>query len=787
MKALHRKLLRDLRRMTGQLLTIGLVVASGIGILMALQGNWSALRKAQAAYYERYRFADVFAHLERAPDALRGRIEAIEGVARVHTRVTADALLPLEHESQPISARVISVSGGEAEALCALHLREGRHVQPGRSDEAILLYSFAQSRGVRPGASLPVVLNGKLREVRVVGIAMSPEFVIAIGGTDLSADPERFAVLWMDRDAVATTYDMAGAFNDVLLSLQPGASIAAVKAALDTLIEPYGAFGSVAREKQISHATVESELLQLKTMSTVIPVIFLAVAALLLNIVLSRLVSLQRAEIATLKAVGYSDREVGLHFLELVLVIGALGSLVGVGLGLWMGEAMVDLYAQYFKFPNLEYRLDLGTLLLGVGTSLAAALAGAVGSVRRVVRLPPAEAMRPEPPARYHRSVVDLLGLARVVGPAAHMVVRELQRRPLRALLSSGSIAASAALTLVGGWYLDGIEAIMLTQFHEVMREDVSVSFRLPRPERAVRELGHLPGVLHAEGMRVVPVRFRAAHHHRDGVVWGFVDDAELRSVRDKYGALAPLPPGGMVVSEVLARVLEVDAGDTLDVEVRSGDRQTRTVTVTGLVDESFGLQGYMRMDALRSWLGEGPVVTMALLRVDPERELELSERLRELPAVAAVSRRRDIFDRFEEQSGAMLITFSTIITLFAVVICVGVVYNNARVALSVRARDLASLRVLGFTRGEIASMLLGEMAVQVAVAIPLGLLLGRAMVEGMASTVDPETYRLPVIFTSRTYAFAVVVIVAASALSALLVRRKLDKLDLIGVLKTRE
>jgi putative ABC transport system permease protein len=784
---LDRKLLRELWELRGQVLTIALVVAAGIAAFVAMRGNYASLVQARDAYYERSRFGDVFAHLERAPEALRADLEALAGVSRVDTRVVEGAMIPLDTISEPIRAQVISLPPGGKSTLNELHLVEGRMVEPGRSDEAVLLQSFAVANGLRPGATLPVVMNGVWRKLRVVGVAMSPEYVMAMAAGQLAPDPAKFAVVWMDRAPLAAAFDMEGAFNDVTLELQPGASEGEAVEAVDRVVAAYGGFGAVTRERQLSNQLISGELMQLEGMSTMLPVIFLAVAALLLNVVLSRLVHLQRSEIATLKAVGYTDLEVGLHFLKLVLLISGIGAFVGVGLGAWLGRGLVEIYSEFFHFPNLEFRLDLGSTLAAVATSFGAAFVGAFGAVRGVMVLPPAEAMRPQAPARYRRSLVDRLRLGRLVGPSTQMIVRELERRPLRTLGSSFAIAASVGLLVVAGWYSEGLDALMYTQFHEVMREDMSVSFSETRPERAVRELAHLPGVLAAEGLRAVPVRFANGPRRRDGVIFGYADEGELRTLRDRFGRPVPLPPSGIVLTDLLGKILGVEVGDPIELHVREGQRPIRRLTVTGFVDEGFGLQGHMRMQTLREFLGEEPMISMGLLRVDPSRVGALDARLKTMPYVAAVSRRSDIFTQFREQSGSMIATMTLLITLFAATITIGVVYNNARVALSVRARDLASLRVLGFHRSEISTILLGELAVQVLLALPIGMWFGVVLIHALASNVDPETYRLPILVTSRSYAYAALVALVASAVSALLVRRKLDRLDLIGVLKTRQ
>ncbi len=785
--ALDRKLLRDLKRMRGQALTIALVMAVGIACFIALRGNYASLLAARAAYYQSERFADVFAHLERAPESVAQDLEALDGVARVQTRVVEAGMIPLPGVAQPIRAQLVSLPGDGQPALNAVQLRKGRMLTPHKSDEALLLEAFATAHGIEPGDQLDTVINGNWRTLSIVGIVKSPEYVVAFSPGDLAPTPGRFAVLWLDREVLAATFRMEGAFNDVTLALQPGASLAAVVAAVDRVLEPYGGVGALGRDKQPSSFFVNGELMQLDAMSTWLPGIFLAVAALLINIVLSRTVHLQRPEIATLKAVGYSDLDVGLHFSKLVGVIAVAGSAIGVGIGIWLGQQMVGLYRQFFDFPNLHFVVDGSAAATGVVITLGAAALGALLAIRRVVMLPPAEAMRPAAPARYRRSLIDRLGIGTLISPAAQMVVRELERQPIRSAMSALAIASSVGLMVVGAWYYDGIDSIMHTQFHEAMREDLAVTFRLPTDERAVRELAHLPGVIDAEGLRVVPVRFHHAHRYRDGSIFGYPDDIEMRALRNSEGDLVPLPPDGIVLTDMLGDVLGVGVGDRVEVKVNDGERGRHQLVVTGLVRESFGLQGHMRLEALRDTLGEDELVSLALLRVDPVAGAALDERLKELPGVLSVNRRMDALEQFREQSGGMIIVVALIITLFAATITIGVVYNNARVALSLRSRDLASLRVLGFHRSEISAVLLGELAVQVLVALPFGLLFGTWLCHALAQLVDPETYRLPVILTPRSYAFAAAVAIAASAVSALLVRRKLDHLDLVAVLKARE
>ena len=786
-KAIDRKLLRDLVQLRGQVVTIALVVACGIAAFVTLRSTWSSLESSRAVYYLQYRFGDVFVHLKRAPDAVRGRLERIPGVALVYPRLVQSITLPIAGRAQPPLAQVVSLPAGGDPPLGRLYLQAGR-LPAARADEAVLLTSFAGHYDLAPGDTVPAVINGQRRDVLIVGLATSPEFVYPTPPGGMGVDDERFAVLWMDRTAIAPAFQMEGAFNDAVLRLQHGASEPAVLREVDRILDPYGGLSAVGRSRQASNYILEEEMAQLRLWATVVPLIFLSVSAFLVNVVLSRLVQMQRPEIAALKALGYGDLEVGLHFLKLVSVVVLLGAVLGTVAGAWLGYELTGVYADIFRFPYFAYALPVSLPLAAAALSFASAAVGAVATVRRIALLPPAEAMRPPAPAVYRPLLVERLGFGRLVSPAGRMVVRELERQPLRTLLSTLGIATALGTVVVGQFTGDAFRYLLDVQFSWVSREDLSVELRDPVAARGARELAHLPGVWRAEGVRAVPVRMEVGHRYREIPLVGYADGAELRRVISRTTERpVPLPPRGVVVTRTLGEVLGIGLGDTVLVKVLQGERVVVPLAVSGMVDELVGLQGYMRLSALNALLGEPPTVSQVLLAVEKGRTDDVIRRLDRMPAVASITRRSAVVELLERQSGESMAVVTLVLTIFAATIAVGVVYNNARVALSMRSRDLASLRVLGFSRGEISRILLSELGLQVLLAIPLGMLIGTWLTELVVRSIHQERFRFPVVLSARTYAVAVLIVLAASAASALLVRRRLDRLDLIGVLKTRE
>jgi putative ABC transport system permease protein len=787
MSALDRKLGRDLWRMKGQVATIALVLACGIMAMIMLRSTWQSLLGARDAYYEQYRFGDVFAHLERAPDGVAARLARLPGVALVYPRLVKDVMLPMANEPDPISGRVVSIPDDGPPPLGALYLRAGRLPAPGATDEAVVLAQFAEAHQLAAGDRLPVVINGRLRALHLVGIALSPEYVLAMSGREMVADNRRFAVLWMLRSVVAPAFRMEGAFNDVVLRLQPGASIDGALAAVDRELARYGGLHAVPRAKQLSNYALTSELAMLRSLALMIPAVFLAVAAFLVNVVVSRLVFLERTQIAVLKALGFGDRRIARHYLVLVALIVALAGLLGIALGVWSGRWMTNLYADFYRFPTRLHRVSPSLVALTLGIGLGAAVVGALSAVRRIARMPPAEAMRPPAPLAYRHTLVERLGLHRVIGPSTMTVVREIQRKPFRFLMSTLGIALGIAIFVMGRFSWDSFDHLMAEVFPREHQEDMTVMLGRALPARALGELEHLPGVELAEGQRIVPVRFHAGARWRDSMIVGLPADPVLRHLLDNGRTPRTLPAEGLVMTDKLAELLGLAVGDLVGVDLLEGDFGTRALPVAGLIAEAFGLQAYARADWLAGVLRESPRVSLIALRIDRARAPELRARLKQLPAVLAVTSTEHIIARYREQTGNSMLVMTLILTLSAAAIAIGVVYNNARIALSLRSRDLASLRVLGFTRLEISGILLGELAAQVALGIPLGLVLGTWWAHALATGIDPETFRFTVQIADRTYLQATAIGLVSAVVSALLVRRKLDRLDLVAVLKSSE
>ncbi len=787
MTPLGKVLWRDLWHLRGQVLATALVVACGVMALVAMRSTFHTLQDAQARYYADYRLADVFARVKRAPQPLSGALAALPGVAAVGTRIVVDVTLDVPGLAEPAGGRLVSVPERQLPALNRLYLRSGRHVEAGRPDEVLVSEVFAQAGGLSVGDRIGAIVGGRWRTLTIVGVALSPEYVYEVGPGMPFPDNRRFGVLWMGREALAAAYDMQGAFNDVTLALAPGASEAAVIAGVDHLLQRYGGLAAHGRKALLSNRFLDDELGEIGVSSTWLPGVFLAVAAFLVYVVLSRLVAMQRTQIGLLKACGYGNTEVGLHYLKFALAIVLLGLLPGLLAGLWLGAQLTGLYRGYFHFPALALTVWPQVLATAVLASLLAGCAGALSAVRQVAALPPAEAMRPAAPVAFGAGRLELIGVARRLPASARMIVRNLLRRPWKALMSVLGIAVAVGLMLVARFMLDAVDHMLAVEFRLVERASVTVLFNEPRPARAAFELSRLPGVLLAEPFRTVPVRLRHAHRHKQVELTGVRADSELYRVVDHRQRPRQLPQQGVLLTRKLGHLLAVSPGDSVRVEVLEGSRSVHEVTVAGLTDEYIGIGARMDAAALARLLREDSLVSGARLRVDPAHAAALYARLKQLPALSSIAIRDAMLDSVRQIVDRAFRTVSLFELVFAAVLIGGMIYNSVRVALSERGPELASLRVLGFTRHEVALLLLGEQALLLLAAIPLGLVSGYAMCAALVPLFDRELFRLPLAFAPATFAYPVATALATAILSSWLAARRLRRLDLIAVLKSRE
>jgi putative ABC transport system permease protein len=789
MRILNRKLRRDLVRMWSQGLTIALVVACGMGSFLTSLSAVGSLTAARDRFYQEGRFGDLFAAFKNAPLSLIPRLREAPGIAEVQVTVEQLARVEIPGLDDPVIGQMIGLDRRLPRGLNRVVLAAGRPLSPQAQDsdreiETLVSEAFAQARGLRPGSVLRATLNGKPRTLRVVGVALSPEHIFA--GLWGMPDARGYGVFWMDRAVLAGAYNMEGSFNRASFALAPGAVAEQSIDALARLLAPYGAREVLTREHQVSHAMLTNEIEEQRLIGTLIPGILLGVAAFLLNVVVARLVATQREQIATLKALGYRDGAISAHYLAFVLIIVAFGMVLGALVGKELGYLLTRLYAEIFHFPVFAHRLAPGLLLQGVAVCTVTAVLGTLFPIVRTARLPPAEAMRPPAPPVFRPTLLERLGIT-TAGTTLRMILRNLERRLARTALAIAAVAAAVAVVILGNFFRDAIAMIIDNQFRLGLRGDLTFWTDDPVTDHARFGLERLPGVRHVESLRFISATVSHLQRRERIIIRGYAGRAELYRVIDGDQRETVLEGRGLVLTERLAEKLRVRPGDPVHIETLEGRQRSLVLPLRATVDELFGLNAYLDRRSLNALLADPDVSTGFVVAVDPGREAAVMQASRAMPRIAGAWSKATMLHNMEAITARNVRIISSILTAFASVIAVGVVYNNMRIALSERAWELASLRVLGFTRAEVAAMLLGEMAIVIAIALPFGMALGHGLVSLIAELMKSDQLHFPVVILPRTYAWAALSVMVAGAASASVAWRHIGCLDLVAALKARE
>ncbi len=787
MKTLNRMLLSDLKTMWRQGMAISLLLACGIATFVMSTSAMQSLDHSRERYYAENRFADIFASLTRAPNEIAHRLRRIDGVAQVQSRIEHSVLLDMPDMVEPASCKLVSIDQDVALGLNRVFLRQGRYPNGAGRHEAIAGESFARAHGLHPGDRLNVTMDGRRETIHIVGTGLSPEYVYAVQPGLILTDNRRFGILWMPRRQMEAAFNMEGAFNCLAIELRPLASSADVIFHIDRILKPYGGHGAYTRHDQESNRRLEDEMHQMRSMAYVTPFIFLSVAAFLFNMVLTRLVHQQQEQIASLRAFGYTRFELAMHYFKFLVILVVIGSLLGCWIGWRMSRWMTDMYTVYFRFPILHREFAVSEAMMAISIGFLSAIAGGFSALLRVVRMAPAVAMRPEPPHAFGGSTLDRLGLGWSVSPIARMVLRRFETNRRASILSVLGVAMGLAILVLGTFMRDTIAFVLDLQFGRSQRQDVMLTFNEPLSSNALHDALHLPGVLRAEPFRSVPIRLRhGARHYRLGLM-GLVEGPTLYRVLDSQMEPIRLPVRqGLTITQKLAELLDAQLGDQLEVEVLETDRVHQILPVTAIFANYTDPAAYLNRMDLHRLMGESERLSGVFLSVDSLEMNHLYAAVKKTPSIAGVLDNRAARKNFQElidENTRLMRLFNSI---FGALIAFGVIYNAALITLAESGRDLATLRVIGFSRSEVASILLSELAIITLLAIPVGLLLGYFFSYLATLAIDTETHRFPLVVARDTYAYATLVILLSAFFSARMVRRMLDNLDLLSVLKVK-
>jgi putative ABC transport system permease protein len=637
------------------------------------------------------------------------------------------------------------------------------------------------------GNTLDATLHGRRQTLTIAGIVNSPEFVFVSAPGELFPQPERYGVIWMGRDALARAYDLDGAFNDAVFRLADGADIERTKRALDSMLGEFGSTGVYGRDRMPSDRFLSEELRQLATMAAFLPTFFLVVAAFLVNVALARIIATERSSIGLLKAFGYSNAAVAWHYAKSALLLAAIGAFLGSMAGIWLGGLMAQVYRNYYHFPRLDFEASPLTMLAAWSAAFLSAGAGSLSAVLSAARIAPASALAPPRPVAFSQPNGITGALSRRLDAKSRIILRRVIRFPRRSATTILGVALAIALLIVARTFPAVMDRLLDVHFSMTNRQDVTVSFVEARQASAIRAIEHLPGVVYAEPFRIDSVVLRKGARSVEEAIVGAPPDARLNRLVGANQMPVSLPIAGISLARALAEKLDAAPGDEIEIEQTRGRRLRATVRVVGLVDPMVGSSAYMDMEEQARLFREPGQISGAHVRIDPTLYNDFNEALQGTPALTGASflnlAEQSMRNSFEEGVGYMNFIYAS----FAAIMAGGVAFSAARITLAEQERDLATLRVLGFTRLEISYVLVGELAALALLSIPIGCVAGTGLAIWLMELFKTDMYSFPYVFNPGGYAFAVAFTLGCVAIASLVVRRGLDHLDMVAVLKARD
>ena len=757
MTVLDRKRNRDLRHSAGMLLAVAAIVAVGTGSFIGMLGTFLNLDRAKESYYAQCRMADFWIDLKKVPVSTVQELATLPGISELRNRITFPAIVNLEDVEEPINALVVSMPREQAPVLNNLVIRQGSYFTEYRRNEVILSDQFAAARKLEPGDSIRLTMDGQEKDVFVVGTAISPEFVYIAPPGGICDDPANYGIFYLKRDYVEDVFGFHGACNNLIGLLTPEATehADAVIHSLSAKLEDYGVFTSTPLRNQFSNLTLTSEMGGLQSMATMLPLLFLGVAALVLNVLMTRIAQQQRTIVGTLKALGYENRSIFWHFIQFGVTVGVIGALGGCLLGYYISGMMTTTYQSVFEFPHLVNNLYPGLMAIALLISIIFAILGTINGVRMVANLKPAEAMRmPAPPEGGAVFFERFPGFWDRLDFRWQMILRGLLRNKVRTLISIIAASMGASMVVVALGLLNSMDLMISFQFDKIMKSSYVINFKDDTDRGALYEARRWPGVLLAEPVLNVACTFESRNHRKNGVITGLQADAVLTQPHDENGNRVRIPPVGLLMTKRMADHLNVKEGDMVRFTPVRGTRTARVVPIAKIIRSMLGMSVYADYDYLNGLLGE----TDALSGVDLKTAFTPSERtafyrtLKACPRLQSVDsvlhQKAIITKQFSQSMQGMVV----MMIFFAAVIFFGSILNGSLISIAERQREIATFRVLGYPASQVGQIFLRENMLLNIIGTLVGMPIGYALFSAMCIGFTNDAYAFPTYIAFSTW-----------------------------------
>ncbi|SHK12211.1 ABC transporter permease [Paramaledivibacter caminithermalis] len=781
MKKLNLRLIRLIKKSYGQAIAVITVIAIGLLVYTAMKMAALNLENTLNEYYDLTNFADIYVQVVKIPGNEVKDLENKYGITNAQGRVVSDVPLKVEDEEEKVTIRIISIPNND-ERINNIYLIEGDGIK-NKNKDVLVVEQFAKARNIAIGDTLSVQMNGKLYNLNVAGIVSSPEYIYLMENEQtLIPMPGKFGVVFVADELARQSFGFGSSYNEIVIKVKDENEIDKIEDKLEKVLKKYGVKRIIVRDNQLSNRMISEEINQLKNMAKVVPVIFLGVAALIIAVMISRMVKKDRVPIGVMKALGYKNIDIVLHYIKYSLVIGILGAIIGTNLGMLLAGAMTKMYLQYFNIPilkiNYYYRYIMSAILLASIFCITAGLWGG----KRVLKILPAESMRPEAPRSGKRILIERIKIIwSNLSFSWKMVMRNIFRNKKRFMFILVGISLSFAMLFLTFYQFNTALFMFENHYGDFQRMDYNINFSKPMNQRVIKDLKHLVNIDSIEPKVEFPFEIKNGWKSKVVNIIGIKRDTIFYKFENLNDEIINLPDEGIVLSENLAKFLDVSKGDTITINSFIPHRDDIHIIIKDVIKQSLGINAYMDIDQMQFKLLDKELITGAYIDSNDAVKKKLSN-LKNLTSIQSLQDLQNIFKQFL----SLTISSISILVIFSGILGFAVVYNSTIMGISERRLELSSLRVMGFSRKEIFWMIVKENLIMTIFGIIVGIPIGLSFVKGVEKAFSNELYTLRGDISFSIFLFSILLTVFFVVAAQLFTLKKIYKLDFMEALKSR-
>lgn len=783
MKKLDIRLLRLIKNSKGQFISITVTIILALTIYVSFSMVADNLNNSISQYYDATNFGDVFVEVSRIPKAGIDKLHSIDGVELAQGRISEDVPLRVEDPDEKVNVRIVSIPK-EDYKINDLFTIEGENLGED-PNTAVVLQQFFNAREIKLKDTITPYIGGREYNLDVIGVVGSPEYIYLMENEQtLLPAPEKFGVIYVNEEFAQSALGYQGSYNEVMIKIKDS-HINRIDTIVDEIedeLDKYGVRRSVKREDQLSHSMMMQEVEQLDQMATSITIMFLIVAGVIINVMLSRIVKNDRMSIGVMKALGYSNLNILSHYTKYSILIGLVGSIVGIILSIPLSSLFTELYIMYMNIPLFKMKVYYIYFVYGILlTSIFCIISGLMGA-RSVIKILPADSMRPEAPKAGGRIWLEKIKFIwNRISFSRKMVIRNIMRTKRRAAFLVIGIALTYAITIVPVFMSNVWDNLFTLQYGQLQTMDYNIDFATPMNDNVLVDLSKIVDIDYIEPKAEVGLELRRGWRKKAVSVIGLERDTELYNFKTPSGNEIKLPKNGILLSQILADSLGVGIGDEITIKNYIPGQDNESIEVKGIIEQYLGSNAYVSIETMNSILGERDVITGAILNSDDEVVTKLQD-VKNIRQIQSVEDMKNSILEFMD----MIIASMGIMMLFGGILGFAIVYNITIISISERKREFSSLRVLGFDKKEIYKLITRENGIMTVLGIILGVPLGYGMCVGIASSISTDIFAIPVILGPESYIITAIATVIFVVIAQLATIRKIHNLDFMEALKDR-